>query len=176
MSDLLTVSETATVAGVSARTMRRWVSSGQVRTVGHGRRVVAASLSELPATNGQNGHEERSPDKTGAATTDTKTDRSAHTANVDTEAGHLADLVRELSERLADQRAVSAVWMERARVLGEPLALTAPQQPPDASGSTEGPNCLPGWPSSPWWRSWAVYGGVGIIALVLLIGLVVLLD
>jgi excisionase family DNA binding protein len=55
--ELLTVPEAAAVAGVSVRTMRRWASSGQVRTTGtgHRRRVVTASLSEVVVTNGQIG-------------------------------------------------------------------------------------------------------------------------
>jgi len=59
--ELLTVPEAATLAGVSVRTMRRWASSGQVRTTGsgHRRRVVAASLSEIPVTSGHNGHRNR---------------------------------------------------------------------------------------------------------------------
>jgi len=61
MTDLLTVPEAATLAGVSVRTMRRWVTSGQVRSVGtgHKRRGVADSLSELPATNGKKGQKNR---------------------------------------------------------------------------------------------------------------------
>ena len=52
LSELLTVPEAARVAGVSERTMRRWATNGQVRSIGRGhrRRVVAASLSEPAAT------------------------------------------------------------------------------------------------------------------------------
>src|SRR5690606_9058404 len=57
MSDTLTVQEAATVAGVSVRTMRRWAANGQVRTIGqgHGRRIVAASLSKEAAIADANG-------------------------------------------------------------------------------------------------------------------------
>jgi len=65
----------------------------------------------------------------------------------------LADLVRDLSSRLADQTALTAIWQERARVLGDQLALMPPQAtiagqpaPEVAPASSEG--------SAPWWRSW----------------------
>jgi len=48
----------------------------------------------------------------------------------------LAVLVRELSERLAEQTGLTAMWQERARVLAGQLALAAPegsQTPPDAN-------------------------------------------
>src|SRR5215210_3469015 len=47
LSDLLTVAEAATLAGVSVRTMRRRVAAGLVVTAGHGqaRRIVAASVT-----------------------------------------------------------------------------------------------------------------------------------
>jgi hypothetical protein len=46
----------------------------------------------------------------------------------DSEAVHLARLVRELSERLAEQTALTAIWQARARVLGDQLALAAPSE------------------------------------------------
>lgn len=153
MSDLLTVSEAATVAGVSVRTMRRWATSGQVRTDGrgHGRRVVAASLSELPVTNGQNGQEKRSPEGTVSATAATET-ANGH------EADRLADLVRELTGRLSEQSAMTALWMERARVLSDQLALAAPQSPQDAPGSTESPDPTTDT-TAPWWKRWLLMLG-----------------
>jgi len=126
LSDVLTVPDAAKVAGVSERTMRRWATNGQVRTVGRGhrRRVVADSLSEPPATNGRRGHEGRSPDVTVSATTATGTVMAA-------EAGHLADLVRELTARVSDLSATAGMWQARARVLEERvLALEAPKTEP----------------------------------------------
>jgi len=86
----------------------------------------------------------------------------------------LVALVDRLQAENRDLAAAAAVWQERARVLGEQLVLTAPQQPQDASGSTEGqkPSLEP---SSLWWHSWAGYG-VGVVAVVaLMIGLLALL-
>lgn len=120
MSDTLSVSEAATVAGVSVRTMRRRMASGQVVTVGsgHKRRVVAASLSENAASSDTSGQ----PDRTQSDTSATKT----------VEAVHLAALVRELTAQVADQAAVAAMWQERARSLSDQLALAAPESPQEA--------------------------------------------
>src|SRR5215217_6685855 len=111
MSDLLSVPEAATAAGVSERTIRRWASSGHVRTVatGQGRRVVAASLPEAPVTNG------RRPDA-GRPPSDTETVMAG-------QADHLAGLVRELSDKLAAATATAAMWQERAGTLSDRLAL-----------------------------------------------------
>lgn len=118
MSDTLSVTEAATVAGVSVRTMRRRMASGQVVTVGsgHKRRVVAASLSENAANSDTSGQ----PDRTQSDTSATET----------VEAVHLAALVRELTAQVADQAAVAAMWQERARMLSDQLALAAPESSP----------------------------------------------
>jgi hypothetical protein len=129
--ELLTVPEAAAVAGVSVRTMRRWASSGQVRTVGsgHGRKVVADSLSKVAASEDTNGHEKRSSDGTVSTTTDNETARSANADTAAIEADRLAVLVRELTDKLAEQTGLTMVWMERCRVLGDQLALAAPVGP-----------------------------------------------
>lgn len=162
MPDLLTIPEAATVARVSARTMRRWATSGQVRTVGsgHGRRVVAASLSDQTATVDTNGQADRPVEDTVSATTVTETD-SGH------EVGHLADLVRELSTRLADQTALTAIWQERARVLGDQLALAAPVAQPEPAAVT-----TPSGPAVPIWRRWWSLA-LGLASFLVIMGLLV---
>ena len=127
LSELLTVPEAAKVAGVSERTMRRWATSGHVRTVGRGprRRVVAASLSEPAATNGQPGHEGRSSRSTVSATPVIESATAA-------EADRLADLVRELTGRVSDLSAAAAMWQARAQVLDERVRmLEAPKERAD---------------------------------------------
>lgn len=154
MSDTLTVPEAATVAGVSVRTMRRWIAGGQVVTSGHGhgRRVVAASLSKEAAkedTSGQPAGDTVTPVSATAVT------ETANAANSDTgghEADRLAALVSELSVRLADQTALTAIWQERARVLGDHLALAPPQDAQPA------PEAVPAFsePAAPsLWLRWA---------------------
>jgi len=51
----------------------------------------------------------------------------------------LIALVRELSDKLAESAAVAAMWQERARVLGDQLALAAPQSPQAGSRETDPP-------------------------------------
>src|SRR5215211_8462421 len=93
--ELLTVPEAATVAGVSVRTMRRWAGSGQVRTTGsgHRRRVVAASLSEVAATNGRNGHDVVTRDRPVSATTDTGSEE--HTSELQSHSDLVCRLLLE---------------------------------------------------------------------------------
>ena len=166
MSDTLTVTEAATVAGVSVRTMRRWATSGQVRTVGsgHGRRIVAASLSKETAKADTNGQEDLPPDVTVSATSVTET-ASGH------EADRLAALVTDLSVRLADQTALTAIWQERARVLGDQLALAAPVTPqePILAAQTVTPSSVES--AVPVWRHWwlLALALAGFVVLVLLL-------
>jgi hypothetical protein len=171
--ELLTVSDAAMLAGVSARTMRRWANSGQVRTVGHGhgRRVVVASILDLPATPGQNGHEKRSSESTVSATTVTEAD-SGH------EAGHLANLVRELTARLSEQIGLTAMWQERAGALGDRLAaaeskLLALAAPPSllvGSAASEPPDLTTGGLTRRWQvRAPWLLGLLAIVAVVVLL-------
>jgi excisionase family DNA binding protein len=177
VTELLSIPDAATSAGVSVRTMRRWVSSGRVRSVGtgHRRRVVAASLSEAVAAHGQGSQDERSPAATVSAT-------AGAGSAVAAEADRLADLVRELTDRLAEQTALTAIWQERARVLSDQLALTAPQSPTEAPGETETPEPIPhkasptplGDPLAPLWRRlWLALAT--LLALILMIVVVALL-
>jgi hypothetical protein len=95
----------------------------------------------------------------------------------------LAELVERLTERLAEQTGLTAMWQERAGTLADRLAvaeskllaLEAPktslaastaEQPPDPSPEPSPPPDpfpapLPPSPNAaPWWRRWlsAVYG------------------
>jgi hypothetical protein len=69
----------------------------------------------------------------------------------------LIELVERLTERLAEQSAVAAMWQERARMLSDQLALAAPQQPVEAPGGpapAEPTVEPPGARARPWWRWW----------------------
>jgi len=121
MTDLLSVPEAAKVAGVSERTMRRWATSGHVRTVGRGhmRRIPASEVAAMNGhVNGQVGHPESD-------------DRPATAATAD-ESGHLAELVRELQDRVADLAGAAGMWQARAMMLEERMkALEAPKPVPE---------------------------------------------
>jgi hypothetical protein len=78
----------------------------------------------------------------------------------------LIGLVDRLQRENKDLAATAAVWQERARVLGEQLALQAPQDAPETQQdadpgvagrqSSTGPSA-PGEPiSAPWWSRWLV--------------------
>jgi hypothetical protein len=68
---------------------------------------------------------------------------------------------------------------ERARVLGEQLALRAPQEPQngtlEARGATQPSDPPTGEPSAPWWRSWGHRWPTAIMVLIVLVGALVLL-
>ena len=51
----------------------------------------------------------------------------------------VADLVRELTGKLAEQTGLTMVWMERAHVLGERLALAAPDASQAQQDANPGP-------------------------------------
>ena len=177
-SDLLSVAEAATLAGVSERTMRRWAASGQVRTVGrsHARRIPVSEVAAIPATNGRSG-----------------TDNRTATAAVAEEAGHLAALVRELQAKVADLAGAAGMWQVRAEVLaaqleqarGELRALQAPQnaqngtqegrraaespdpttEPPEAPSEPPEPLAPDPLPTTtdgrqPWWRRWRRWAAI----------------
>jgi len=71
------------------------------------------------------------------------------------------DVIRGQAEQIGELRATVAAQEEKIAMLAAPT-------------STEGQNPSP-WPSRLSWRSWAVYGGAGIVMLVLVFGLVALL-
>ena len=180
VSELLTVSEAATLAGVSERTMRRWAAHGHVRTVGRGhrRRIPVSELSD------RIGHTDR-------PSSDNRPPQSA-TAAVAIEAAHLADLVRELQATVTDLAGVAATWQVRADVLsvqleqarGELRALKAPAPqtlPVSAIASNLGaqpdePTTEPSEPPSPpvpdpispspngsgWWRRWLAWAVIAL--------------
>lgn len=147
----MTVIEYARMSGVTERTVRRWIASGQVRTVGHGRdrRVVSVmsdSPSKPPDIPDVDGHEQRSSRTTVDGQSDMDTDADIRTDIRDTEAVHLAALVRELSvenrrlyQQVIDITTAATLWQERARVMADQLAIRAPAESPGASHLTPGP-------------------------------------
>ena len=158
MTDLLSVPEAAKVAGVSERTMRRWATNGHVRTVGrgHARRIPASELAAMNGHgNGQVGHPGSD-------------ERPAQTATAD-ESGHLADLVRELQDRVADLAGAAAMWQARAMMLEEHMkALEAPKPvsefvPPAVHDPVPpSPNAAP----RRWRRWWLAVMGAGLVLMV----------
>jgi hypothetical protein len=174
MSELLTVGQAATLAGVSVRTMRRRVAAGEVMTAGHGqaRRIVAASVVAAPppgdpATGGQ---ADGTPASVTPAMTEDVTEVRADVTADSPAAGTPAMAVlvalvdrltsenRDLGRQLVDVTAAATLWQERARVLADQLALAAPapsdglgaghRTPEPSDPTTEPPSPFP-WSLSP---------------------------
>ena len=143
VSELVTVAQAAKLAGVSVRTMRRRVAAGQVVTAGHGqaRRIVAVSVaapiipSETAATT-TGGHRGVRGHAAKAAMTEDMTAGSAATEVAPApEIGPLVELVERLTERLAEQTGLTAMWQARAQVLEERIRmLEAPKPAPAPAG------------------------------------------
>ena len=160
MSELLTVGQAATLAGVSVRTMRRRVAAGEVVTAGHGQaqRIVAASVVAAPPGDPASGGQDRGTPA--ALTEDMTEDRADVTAAMseDTTAtpSVMAGLVavvdrltlenRELVRQLVDVSTAATVWQQRASTLADRLdraeskllGLAAPRSPPGDRGRGAG--------------------------------------
>src|SRR4051812_29827159 len=91
MSDLLTVGQAATLAGVSVRTMRRRVATGEVMTSGHGqaRRIVAASVvaASLSGDSARGGQGNDTPATGAPAMTEANADVTEDMAEVNAASG-----------------------------------------------------------------------------------------
>jgi excisionase family DNA binding protein len=140
----LTTAQAAAVAGVPERTLRRWVTSGQLPAIRRGRwyRIRPEDLAAIGVTNGQ---ERPEPSATGAA----------GAAMAEGMAEHLAELVR-LVEKLTQQNMELAgrVGFYQAQVQQLRAALEAPRSAEVDPGSTTRSEAAPEPATRPWWRFW----------------------
>jgi Helix-turn-helix domain len=137
MAEWVSVSDAARLAAVSDRTMRRWVTGGQVRSQRRGRAYLV-DASELAATSGQDGQP--------------LADNRPPSAAMADEAPHLAELVRELTAKLADVSASAALWQGRADVLAQRLhQLEAPKEPDPVPTPAPSPPTPNGPEPHGWW-------------------------
>jgi hypothetical protein len=148
-----TLREAARILGVSVTALRRRVASGQIsaervqrpqgsvwrvfldpHAPGDDRsvRVAERHRSDPPA---ERGSERGSNDEVDLP----------HRSRPEPGTVELIALVGELSQKLAESAAVAAMWQERARVLGERLALEAPESPFTAPTGPESSATAP-WP------------------------------
>ncbi len=139
MSALLTAKQAAVVAGVSERTVRRWLRSGQVRAV---KKAGAYRIHReaLAAIVGQNGHE---PADTGADTTVTAAAASELSAGV----AELTRLVREQQATILELAGRVGYYQAENAQFRERLALMAPE-PTSTAEATPTPA------TRRWWRFW----------------------
>jgi len=79
----------------------------------------------------------------------------------------LIALVSQLSQKLAEASAVSAMWQERARVLGERLALSAPETSQGVPTSTDTPVTA----QRPPWSLWRplTYSVMAMLVIIMLL-------
>ena len=110
MSDWVSVTEAAVLAGVSERTVRRWIKRGRLTSARRGQALLVP-VDSLAALGGRS-------DGPVADMADRSDNGSA------TEATELAALVRELKAELTQTTAAAAMWQERARTLAMQLEQT----------------------------------------------------
>jgi hypothetical protein len=115
--------EAAGVLGVSVTALRRRVAAGQIKAERVERPQGSVWRVYLDA---------HAPGQAPRVTVSERDTLKAPRDRPQLSAGDLVSLVRELSEKLAESAAVAAMWQERARVLGEQLALAAPAENPVA--------------------------------------------
>src|SRR5215207_4505238 len=111
----LSAEEAAQYCRVSTKTVLRWLDAGTLTAdkVGRAYRIAVRDLEPLRRL--ETGH-----------TPDTRQSQTAPTLDAtptiaDTEAPHLAALVRDLQAQLLQATAAATLWQERARVLQEQL-------------------------------------------------------
>ena len=119
-----TLREAAGVLGVSVTALRRRVAAGQIRAERVDRPQGSSWRVYLDA------HTPGDAPRVTVAERDTL--KAPREPGPEPGTADLIALVRELSNKLAESAAVDAMWQERARVLGDQLALTPPQ-PVEAS-------------------------------------------
>ena len=124
-----TLREAAGILGVSVTALRRRVAAGQVRAERVDRPQGSSWRVYLDAH-----APEHAPRVTVAERDRLKAPRER---GPEPGTADLIALVRELTDKLAESAAVAAMWQERARVLGDQLALAAPQSPPEAPGAVQ---------------------------------------
>jgi excisionase family DNA binding protein len=171
MSTIVSANEAAHRFGLSEKTVRRWIASGKLKADKRGRsyRVV---LSEVAALTGHDTGHDRGPS---ADTVQTADNHSAPNTADSTSAmsgiAALVALVDRLQVENRDLAAAAAIWQERARVLGDQLALAAPaERPQEGQETPEAPEPAPEprsrlpWPLPPTPNTWPWI--VAVLALV----------
>jgi excisionase family DNA binding protein len=160
MSDVVSANEAAHRFGLSEKTVRRWIAAGKLTADKHGR-AYRVSLSEIAALVRPDAAQDRGPSADTVQTADIHSAPSTADSRPNTSAmSGIAELVALVDRLQTDNRELAttaAVWQERARVLGEQLALKAPQAP--QNGALDGSAAAQAQDPSPepfrmLWRSW----------------------
>ena len=151
MSAYLSAKEAAAVAGVSERTVRRWLASGQLKAVRRGR-AFAISHEALAAISGldhgQGGHPSDSGQRSGRTADDNG--RAADTAELVALIREQQQTILELSGRVGYFQAQLEQARETIRALEAPR--DAPLHDERAQESTPGAEAPSEPAARPWWR------------------------
>lgn len=139
LSAIVSANEAAHHFGLSEKTVRRWIKSGKLKADKSGRayRVALSEVGALIApdtahVSGPSADTVRTADIDSApSTTDSRSAMFGMSEFI-----ALLDRLRVENRQLAE---TAAVWQERARVLEERLALTAPAERPVAGQETPQP-------------------------------------
>jgi excisionase family DNA binding protein len=147
VSAFLSVREAAVMAGVSERTIRRWLRSGQVRAVKRGG-SYRIRPNALAAMIGHDGTEEADDgvDSPPAAGIDASDTADVATTGV----AELTRLVRDLQQQNLELAGRVGYFQAENAQLRERLALMAPAapEPTPTTGAVSEPA------TRPWWRFW----------------------
>lgn len=144
----LSAADAAAYCRVSTKTVQRWLAAGTLKADKRGRAYRIAVRDLGPFRRQATGP---TPDRGQHPTAPTG---DATPPIADTEAPHLAALVRELQAQLLQATATAAMYQERCATLAAQLA--ALQQPAlpagdDLCGAATIPAAAP---RAPWWRRW----------------------
>jgi len=146
MPDIVSANEAAHRFGLSEKTVRRWIAAGKLTADKQGR-AYRVPLSEVAVLVRPDTAQDCGPSADSGRTADNdsapSTADSTPSASAMSGIPELVALVDRLQAENRDLATAAAVWQERARVLGEQLALAAPQQPVGASGATQEPDPAP---------------------------------
>jgi excisionase family DNA binding protein len=142
----LSAEEAAQYCRVSTKTVLRWLDAGTLKADKSGRAYRIPVRDLEPFRRHETGH---TPDGGQHQTSPTL---DATPTIVDTEAPHLAALVRDLQAQLLQAAATAAMYQERCATLAAQLA--ALQQPALEAGTvnhSEASESRPWWLRWPWW-------------------------
>jgi excisionase family DNA binding protein len=146
MPDSLSAKEAAVAAGVSERTVRRWLASGHLKAAKRGR-SFAISPEALAAISGHDTGHDGQPADNGQRPGRTADD-SGHAPGV----AELAALVREQQRTIIELS--GQVGYFQARIQQLQAALEAPKVEQTTPGPSAAVEAATEPRARPWWRRW----------------------
>lgn len=152
--------DAAARCGVSERTVRRWIASGQLQADKRGQRFRIPLESLEPYVRIDSG---RAADNRGEADTSATSNTEDSTLEADTprqvsEALHLAALLRETQAALVQKSEAAAMWQARAEMLATELGRMKALAPSLEEVAASAPQSRSESPAVPvrrsWWQFW----------------------